>query len=264
MFLFRSHEDGLGLGYKLWMARRIMRLHRGELTIIKDQVRTTIILTFPLSSPTGRRLHNQIAEPSEKSFRIFRLFGVPKQVTPVIEEAASLQVLNQEQRPISSSNQCIGESSDGTVWKILVVDDSALVRKMTLKLMRSLGHICEEADDGDVAVEKIRKDPDFDIILMDNQMPRMKGEDATRIIRRDLKYEGIILGVTGNVLPEEIEAFVKKGADAVVSKPLSGCAFVRKIAEVKEQKAAKKRVVVRELSKLSTWLRAPKRVDSQL
>ena len=259
--MFGSHEDGLGLGYKLWMARRIMRLHRGDLTIIKEQTRATIVLTFPIGS-SSEHLHRSQSFTSEKSFRSFRLLRVQKQVTPDVEAAVSLPVLDQE-RAVSSSNHCIGDTSDGTVWKILVVDDSALVRKMTLKLMRSLGHLCEEADDGDAAVEKIRKDIDFDIILMDNQMPKMKGEDATRIIRKDLKYEGIILGVTGNVLPEEIDAFIRKGADAVVTKPLSGSAFVRKVAEVKNQKASKKRVVTRELSKLSSWLRAPKRVDSQ-
>ena len=234
-----------------------MRLHRGDLTVTKEQARTTIVLTFPLGSPIEQL--QGLGVISEKSFRSFRLLRFQNQIAPVTKDAAEPPVLEQD-RAVSSSNHCIGDASDGTLWKILVVDDSAMVRKMTLKLMRSLGHVCDEADDGDVAIEKLRKDPDFDIILMDNQMPRMKGEDASRIIRKELKYDGIILGVTGNVLPEEIEAFIRKGADAVVTKPLSGSAFVRKVTEVKQFKA-KKKAVMPELSRLSSWLRTPNKVE---
>ena len=60
----------------------------------------------------------------------------------------------------------------------------------------------------------------FDVILMDSIMPRMSGPEATRVIRTQLRYHGSIIGVTGNVLAEDIEDFKRHGADAVLGKPL--------------------------------------------
>ena len=60
----------------------------------------------------------------------------------------------------------------------------------------------------------------FDAILMDSVMPIMTGPEATARIRA-LGYTGLILGVTGNALPEDIEHFTKCGANAVLTKPVN-------------------------------------------
>ena len=60
------------------------------------------------------------------------------------------------------------------VYHVLVVDDSAMTRKMLLKTLRAKGHTCEEAEDGQIAVEKVKKklaatgtEPLHDVVLMD-------------------------------------------------------------------------------------------------
>ena len=76
-------------------------------------------------------------------------------------------------------------------------------RKMLGKLLRSVGHVCEEANDGDVAVAKAKSEHEagrkYDAILMDFIMPNQDGPTATKVIRA----AGItwpIFGVTGNAL----------------------------------------------------------------
>ena len=59
----------------------------------------------------------------------------------------------------------------------------------------------------------------FDMILCDNVMPNMDGPTATKAIR-DLGYKGPIFGVTGNVLPADVDYFLRNGADVVLGKPL--------------------------------------------
>ena len=59
----------------------------------------------------------------------------------------------------------------------------------------------------------------YDMILCDSVMPVMDGPTAVQIIR-GLGYDGPILGVTGNTLPEQIEDFMQHGADEVVGKPV--------------------------------------------
>jgi CheY-like chemotaxis protein len=59
----------------------------------------------------------------------------------------------------------------------------------------------------------------YDVILMDFIMPNMDGPTATRELRR-LGYEGLIVGVTGNALPTDIDHFLAHGASKVLLKPL--------------------------------------------
>jgi len=59
----------------------------------------------------------------------------------------------------------------------------------------------------------------YDFILMDYQMPIMDGPAAISAIRA-LGYEGVILGLTGNVLTEDQDVMVRAGAEAVLTKPL--------------------------------------------
>lgn len=107
---------------------------------------------------------------------------------------------------------------------MLVVDDSALNRKMMVRLMSSIGHRCTEANDGSTAVDTYRGrqalgGPNFDVILMDNSMPIMNGTAAAKSIR-ELGFKGPLLGVTGNSHPEDIKEFEHCGADLVIIKPL--------------------------------------------
>ena len=61
-------------------------------------------------------------------------------------------------------------------------------------------------------------------------MPRMRGTEATKKIR-DLGYKGIIIGVTGNALPEDVKDFIDHGADTVIPKPFDVDTFKRFIRD---------------------------------
>jgi signal transduction histidine kinase len=115
--------------------------------------------------------------------------------------------------------------------RVLVAEDSASSRKMFVRLLERAGNNCvPPAANGKEAVEMIKEDllaasvdPDhvpIYCILMDYEMPLINGPDATKLIRA-LGYKGIILGITGNVLSEDIEYFKEHGADEVMSKPVS-------------------------------------------
>jgi CheY-like chemotaxis protein len=112
---------------------------------------------------------------------------------------------------------------------LLVVDDSKMNRKMIVKLMTGLGHQCIEAENGSAAVSIVRQSllggARFDAILMDNQMPVMLGTEATKIIREELGYQGLVLGVTGNVLDDDVKDFIAHGATDVIPKPLTSERF---------------------------------------
>jgi len=125
--------------------------------------------------------------------------------------------------------------------RFLVVDDSALNRKMVVRILLSHQqqglpppHI-QEADDGDAAVrlveQEMRNGGHFDFILMDNIMLRLNGPDAAAIIRKELMFKGIILGITGNVHDEQIADFLSHGANGVVTKPLTKAKLLDAMAQ---------------------------------
>ena len=110
------------------------------------------------------------------------------------------------------------------IGRILVVDDSELNRKITCRSLQASGYECVEAVDGQAAVDimasALKEGPLFSVILLDNLMPRLNGEDAARAIR-ELGYTGFIVGLTGNGMPDDIASFKRHGANDVIVKPMN-------------------------------------------
>ena len=102
------------------------------------------------------------------------------------------------------------------IWDVLVVDDSALNRKMLVKTLRAAGHSCEEAGNGREGVEMVQKrsaasKTPYDVVLMDFVMPVMDGPTATRTLRTAEGYVGPVIGLTGNAMPADINHFMAHG-----------------------------------------------------
>jgi len=108
--------------------------------------------------------------------------------------------------------------------RILVVDDVPMNRKMLKRFLISRFDVCEEAENGQQAVDMVKEAMmagiNYDVITVDYQMPVMDGVTATSTIRR-LGYKGRIIGVTGNAMQEDVNLFLSNGADKVLTKPLS-------------------------------------------
>jgi CheY-like chemotaxis protein len=113
--------------------------------------------------------------------------------------------------------------------KVLIVDDSSLNRKMSKHLIKSESlllkdPIIEEADDGDTALVMFRQAREegkpFNLILLDSVMERVSGPEMVKTLRNVDRYNGVVIGLTGNVLPEDISNFLEHGATYVITKPL--------------------------------------------
>jgi len=125
-------------------------------------------------------------------------------------------------------------------YAVLMVDDSVPSRSMLSKLLRSRCSKLDEAGDGLQAIQmvetsKVEGSP-YDIIFMDSEMPNMNGPEATRLIRDKLGYQGLIIGVTGNALPEDIANFKDHGADDVLVKPLKVSQFDEVLQKIRRRR----------------------------
>jgi CheY-like chemotaxis protein len=106
--------------------------------------------------------------------------------------------------------------------RVLVAEDNSINQKVIRHLLSRLGCAIEVAGNGMEAVEKVRQDNGWDLILMDCQMPVMDGFEATRAIRT---MQGgarhiPIVAVTANALVGEREKCIAAGMDDYLAKPI--------------------------------------------
>ena len=105
--------------------------------------------------------------------------------------------------------------------RVLVAEDTDENRELVRELLKKRGHSVVAVSDGRQALDELEKNQ-YDIVLMDEQMPRMDGLEATRAIRQKEKSTGkhqLVVALTGNVTEEDKRQRVEAGMDGFVPKP---------------------------------------------
>jgi CheY-like chemotaxis protein len=104
--------------------------------------------------------------------------------------------------------------------RILLVDDKEMNREVAREILKMMNLCVDEAKDGGEAVEMYRKNPHYDLILMDIQMPVMDGYSATREIRSMDGGNVPIVAMTANAFSQDVKASKSAGMNDHVSKPI--------------------------------------------
>ena len=111
--------------------------------------------------------------------------------------------------------------------RILLVDDEPINREITMLMLEDVGLTVETAEDGIDAVEKAARQR-FDAILMDMQMPRMDGLEATGRIRAQPGGKTVpIIAVTANAFAEDRVRCLAAGMNEALAKPVDPEALYR-------------------------------------
>lgn len=184
-YKFDRQYGGLGIG--LALSQELANVLGGSLALLDNQDEqqgTTIRCIFPI-----RKI-------------------------PVSDQAKSdLSIVKTEiPKPISSKTHSLN---------ILIVEDNPVNQMIMKKIMASLGHHYELAEDGERAVMAAEKQL-FDLILMDCQMPVMDGFEATRRIRKavSLNSKTPIIAVTANAMEGDRQRCLDAGMDDYIKKPV--------------------------------------------
>ena len=104
--------------------------------------------------------------------------------------------------------------------RILLAEDNAVNQKLALRLLSQMGYRADMAANGLEAIRAVERQ-EYDVILMDVQMPEMDGLDATRSIRTHPEIrQPWIIAMTANAMQGDREICLQAGMDAYLSKPI--------------------------------------------
>ena len=120
--------------------------------------------------------------------------------------------------------------------KVLLVEDNLLNREIAQAILQDAGFTVDTADDGDVAVERLQdsKQGEFDLVLMNIQMPKMDGYAATRQIRTlpsDVANVPIV-AMTANAFEEDKQKAIRAGMNAHIAKPIEAGRLMEMLSHI--------------------------------
>ena len=120
--------------------------------------------------------------------------------------------------------------------KALLVEDNLLNQEIAQAILQDAGFTVDTADDGDVAVERLQdsKQGEFDLGLMDIQMPKMDGYAATRQIRT-LPSDAAnvpIVAMTANAFEEDKQRAIRAGMNAHIAKPIEAGRLMETLSHI--------------------------------
>lgn len=109
--------------------------------------------------------------------------------------------------------------------RVLLVEDTVVLQRLEQALLEAIGVEVVVAVNGQDALEKALSQH-FDLVLMDMQMPVMDGIEATATLR-SLQYEGVVVALTANVMPQHQREFEAAGCNGFLHKPIDQQALRR-------------------------------------
>jgi CheY-like chemotaxis protein len=151
----------------------------------------------------------------------FRLVAAGHQVVPVVAPAVTSGARSEKAKPSARREA----TAPVAPLRILLADDDAAIRELTELLLTRQGHTVTAVSSGQEALRALEQEP-FDVILLDDEMPRLSGAETAKRIRAlensragsDAKHQ-FILSLSGNNTQADQRRMMEAGIDACLSKP---------------------------------------------
>jgi CheY-like chemotaxis protein len=252
-------QRGGGSGIGLYLSQKIISGHNSKIQVYTEKGKGSIFyFDFPLVAQKiflhvdvhddveanhSRLRHEEAVKPfctEESSCHC----GGETQSVGAQQAELNTSMLTVKNCTLSSCSEGPSAVPSKRRWdlSILIVDDSPLNRRMLKRIIQqeAVGVEILEASDGlellqmvgvsesenthqhhglGAAAQVYATPKSFDVIILDNHMPRMGGKPAVQRLRR-AGYSGIVIGLTGDASATDLEDFCKAGADFALAKPL--------------------------------------------
>jgi PAS domain S-box-containing protein len=213
-YLIEARVQDSGIGITTEQAKRLFRpFAQGDSSMTRKFGGTGLglYLSKRLAQVLGGDLVLEKSHPGKGS--LFR-------ITFKALKASAEIPLHGNRRPVEdfSVNLQVTEGASVGKLKVLVADDAPDNRLLVSHYVSQMGYSVETAEDGRQAVDKALQG-DFDVILMDIQMPRMDGFQALEHLRKE-NYTGPIVALTAHAMKGDRERCIEAGFDSYLVKPI--------------------------------------------
>jgi CheY-like chemotaxis protein len=143
----------------------------------------------------------------------------PLRLGAILECLEKLDAASGEALPAIAQPAAPARRSGGL--RVLLAEDNAINQRLAVAIVKQAGHAVEVVADGRAAVEAVSA-KDYDVVLMDSQMPGLDGVEATRLIRAlpAPKNAITIIALTANAMVGASEQYRAAGMDDYVAKPI--------------------------------------------
>lgn len=205
---------GTGLG--LAICKHLINLMGGDGVKLESKLGEGSTFIFKLKLPLAEK--NAVKDPSEMTLRSA---DKEQSKTPDVTDVPSNQDALSKQDDAPASDLEKTWLSDILHNKtVLLVEDVLVNRVVARAMLEQAGMEVEEAINGVEAVDKVQE-KQYDLIVMDIQMPEMDGYEATQAIRGFSNYSTTpIVAMTANAMAEDIEQSAAAGMNGHISKPI--------------------------------------------
>jgi len=161
-----------------------------------------------LISLMGGKITVNSAVGAGSTFSFSLIFELPKTVLNQSDKTPTAHVLEQYQQPWQSKK------------RLLLVEDNEALQHLIVDYLTPTGISVDIAQHGAEALAKLAH-TDYDLVLMDVQMPVMNGVEATEQIRRQERFATLpILGFTARLTEPEKQQYIACGMTALIPKPI--------------------------------------------
>jgi two-component system, sensor histidine kinase and response regulator len=121
-----------------------------------------------------------------------------------------------------------------TRLRVLLAEDHVVNQKVATRMLENLGHRVTVVGDGVQALAAMEAE-EFDVVLMDIQMPEMDGFEALAALRKSERHTGMhvpVLALTAHAMKGDMERCLQAGFDGYLSKPIKAAELVHALSEV--------------------------------
>ncbi len=206
----------------------IKKSQKKQKSTVKDQEENISQETVTQDVNEDNRETTEKAEPSKDedlttlSGEEEGSFGVDKTKKVITEEETPVEPLVRIKRTVPPHGKITKDNFK--VFKgqrILVAEDNIINQKVITGLLGDSGIELTMAEDGQIVLEILEQDSNYNIILMDAHMPRIDGFEATRAIRKISAYNHIVIvALSGDTASDDIKKMIEAGMEEQLEKPL--------------------------------------------
>jgi signal transduction histidine kinase/CheY-like chemotaxis protein len=212
------HMDGIETAQKIHNAATAHALAAGT----PPELPSIVIVTSYGSEEVMTSARDMGVEVDAALGKPFTLSGLQGALARACRTRASFDALAaptlQQAAPVSATEPVDSPSLRGT--RLLVVEDNEFNPEQACMVLEMDGATVELANDGEQALERLAREPRFDAVLMDCQMPVMDGYTATQRIRQRPELAGLlVVALTAEVSEDIDQKILDAGMDDRIAKP---------------------------------------------